>query len=151
MDKAAGVPDGSPGAPVQPLQAPPPDNLPIRNRSANKAFDSRSSAKFEGRNMKKISVLLTVLAAAMLATAADARPGHGRGYYKQPYGHAYGRAYRAPAYGYYRPRRPNYGAAAALAAGAAVIGGIAASQAPYNYGYPAYGYPAYGCDSYYGC
>src|SRR4051794_26530266 len=34
----------------------------------------------EGKNMKKISLLLTVVAAATLATAADARPGHGRGY-----------------------------------------------------------------------
>jgi len=103
--------------------------------------------------MKKFTVGLAALltAGTLLASEAEARPGH-RGYhrgYAAPYAYraprAYGRAYAARPYGYaygYRRRHPNYGAAAAVGVGAALLGGLAAQQ---------YYAPRYACDPYYGC
>ena len=90
-------------------------------------------------------------AAALLAgsvvvpKAAEARPGyrhHHGGYH----------AYRGHGPRYYRHRRGNAGAAAALGVAGALIGGaIAAQQRPhYGYGYGAYGPPPPPAYGYYG-
>ena len=104
--------------------------------------------------MKKLTVGLAALLTmgTVMTSEAEARPGkHGyyRGYaphaYRAP--RAYGRVYGARPYGYgygYRYRRPNYGAAAAVGLGAAIIGGLAAQQ----YYAPR---PYYACDPYWGC
>jgi hypothetical protein len=103
--------------------------------------------------MKKIIVTLAAFLTmgTLVASEAEARPGRGyhRGYapyaYRAP--RAYGRVYAARPYGYgygYRYRRPNYGAAAAVGVGAALLGGLAAQQYYATQ-------PYYACDPYYGC
>ena len=102
--------------------------------------------------MKKIAILLAATTAlgSVLASAAEARPGHRPGY----------AGHHARAYGY-RRHRGGAGAAAVVGIAGALIGGAAIAAANRHrgdyydapvygpaYGYPAYGPPAYGYDGY---